>query len=173
MRNKPLLITFLVIPFTLVLADRVVPQPMNTPIVVIGNKGHESKVKEQQNIDTPPSNSDPGTDTPDLQAEQPEKKLRITTLRVEGSPQGEFIKYRATYPTLVKVTIAVRNVGSETADSVVVSVILPDGETVPLVGPGSLKRNEKALYSRPIRQQIKSNNPLRAKLECTNCRTRQ
>jgi len=172
MYRKLLLIPLLIL-FHTALADKLVIEPSHTPIVVIGNKTSKEPAMENRTKERPATPPDSTPAQPDIQPEPTIQTRRITTLRVEGNPKGQFKKYGARLPTLEKVDIDVRNVGSEVADSVVVSVILPNGQIIPLEGPTSLKRNEKATYSQDIGQQITSNTPLRAKLECTNCRTRQ
>ena len=112
-----------------------------------------------------------GLETKEINTEKPqEKKPRITTLRVEGTPMGKFRRYGAGLPTLDTVEILVRNVGSEVANSVVVNVVLPDDTILPLEGPTTLKRNQKGTYTASVNKKLNSNAPLKAKLECTNCR---
>jgi hypothetical protein len=148
--------------------------PANTPIVVIGNASGNNPIS-QVLISEKPKTADtqPVKVEDQPQFEAPAEKPRTTTLKVDGTPRGVFKRFGSRPPTLEYVDILVRNEGSEPANGVLVSVVLPDGETLPLEGPGSLKRYEKATYSLKIGKPVSSNTPLRAKLDCENCRTRR
>lgn len=92
----------------------------------------------------------------------------LTTLRVVEKPKIAMVTGRR--QASLHVEAVVRNVGDFEAEAISVSAVLPDGSTVALSGPKTLKRNEKQTYTGMGQNVLVDPTKVRLTTECRNCR---
>ena len=97
------------------------------------------------------------------------EEQELTTLRRIGQPKGNFVN-GAGVLSIEYVEATYQNVGEVTATGIRVTATLPNGKTIDLMGPDTLERKKKAVYSNKGFEVVKSGRKIRTSSSCDNCR---
>lgn len=98
----------------------------------------------------------------DAKTEEPKTRVRLV-----GAPIGTF--ETRSYTTLTKISVTAQNSGGADAINIQIYAITPNGNSVRLSGPDTLKKYEKGHYTSSVYETIATTKKIRATVSCDNC----